>query len=271
MTTLEKLGFVREDKQKEGLLAMSMPELIENFVLPQCLCLPRSGRRYPRIDGSFMALMARHGKDFLEADYEHGSVLLELAMQRITKNPELPAIDYRGILPAEYQPYSAASVNPNGYNYCPDEPGLWGAESVHFIVEMLPTCLGLGEPKYADHARLILFQILTKVTEHFFGMGVKYLGMGADELWKSALQMLNEAGLEDDFIDYCLKSKAGWRIGLKVFQNWDYPAGSLRRLVDGIDLDKEVYYKGFKRRLLKLFGLYNKMTRKRILEELIRA
>ena len=126
VATMEELGFVRNENEKERLLGWSVPEVMENFVFPRCLCLPRSGRRYPRIDGSFMELMARHGKDFLTADYELGSVLLELAMQRITKHPDLPAIEYYKILPEKWRAYSAASSNPEGMNGCPDEPGLWG-------------------------------------------------------------------------------------------------------------------------------------------------
>lgn len=268
--TLDELGFVRKETQKAELLAMSVPQLMEDFVLPCCLSLPRTGRRYPRIDGSFMELVTRHGKDFLEADYRLGNVLLELAMQRITRHPDLPAIDYKGNLPEKYKPYSAASINPNGCNGCPDEPGLWGKEEVHFIVEMLPLCLKSGERMYADHAKLILFQILTKITDGFFGMGEMYENMLAKDVWKAAYQMLTDGHYEADFVDYCVAQNGGWRIGFEVFKNWAWKTSPelLNYLLSKIDLDRETYFKGIKRDVLKFFRAYDKMTRECIVKEL---
>lgn len=272
--TLEELYFVRNENERMRLLGMSVPQLMEEFVFPNCLCLPRSGIRYPRIDGRFMELMARHGKDFLAVDYELGSILLECAMQRLSRHPELPAIDYKGNLPEKWRAYSAGSVNPDGINGCPDEPGLWGSEEVHFIVEMLPVCLNdLREPKHAEHAKLLLFQILTKLTDGFFGMGEKYCDMKAKDVWQAAYQMLLKMHLEVDFVDYCVANKDGWRIGFKVFQNWAWESSSelVDYLLDEINLEREVYYEGPKRQLFKFFGVYEKETRRRIQKELASA
>ncbi len=269
INTLEELGFVRKEEEKQQLLAMTVPQLMKDYILPQCLCLPRSGVRYPRIDGCFMRLMAKHGQDFLSADYELGSVLLELAMQRITKHPELPAIDYYGILPDAYKPYSAASCNPNGYNGCPDEPGLWGDGEVEFLMERLPTCLALGDARYAEHAKTILFQLLTKLDgknegdSHWFGMRCEKTER---ELWQAAAHMAIKAGLSRVIIDLCVNK--GWRCGKQFFAFPWFLGEDEFYLLDQIDLNKEEYFRGLKRGILKLFGLYNKKTREKIMEEI---
>ncbi|MBO5284241.1 MAG: hypothetical protein J6B00_00010, partial [Alphaproteobacteria bacterium] len=233
-----------------------------------CLCLPRSGRRYPRIDDSFMALMVRHGKDFLAADYELGSVLLELAMQRITRHPELPAIDYKGNLPEKWRAYSAGSLNPDGINGCPDEPGLWGSEEVRFIVEMLPVCLTLSEQKYAEHARLILFQLISRLDADFMWLDEKYCYLSQKEVWKKACDMVFETGLVKPMLNRFAESKAGWRSGMSFYRCDGFSINDEDYLLSKIDLEKEVYYTGAARWILKLFGLYEKKTRKRILEEI---
>ncbi len=269
INTLEELGFVRNEEQMAELRMMSIQQLMKDFVLPQCLCLPRAGVRYPRISGSFMRLMTKHGRDFLAADYELGSILLECAMQRITRHPDLPAIDYRGNLPEAYKMFSAGSSNPRGYNHCPDEPGLWGSAEVHFLLEMLPVCLELHNSTYAGHAKLILFQMVSMLAENgeFSWLGdVRHCDVCREDVWKVAVDMLYQANLVRAFVDYCVAK--GWRSGKKLFSLPQFYGQDLEYLFSKIDLDKETYYRGGKRGLLKLCGLYNKMTRKRILEEI---
>lgn len=268
INTLEELGFVRNEEQKAELAAMTTAQLMKDFVFPYCLGLPRSNYRYPRISGSFMKLMTAHGRDFLNADYELGSVLLELAMQRITRHPSLPAIDYRGMLPDVYKPYAASSVNPNGYNGCPDEPGLWGSEEVHFLLEMLPVCFTLRNKAFADHAKLILFQMVSMLANNGRFMWLKgcYCDVREEDAWKAAVSMLYDAGLVQAFIDYCVEK--GWRVGKKLFRLPQFGGPDEEYLLGKIDLDKENYYRGSKRGLLKFFGLYDKFTRKKIAEEI---
>lgn len=265
--TLEDLYLLYDEKKKSELLSMSVFQIMKNFVLPNCLCLPRSGIRYPRIDGRFMELMTRHGKDFLEADYELGNVLLECAMQRISKHPALPAIDYQGNLPEGYKSYSAASINCDGHNNCPDEPGLWGFTEVHFIVKMLPTCLKLYNPTLAKHAKLILFQILTLLPNRLTWRDEIFCNFTKEETWNAGLKMLHiTPDLEYEFVDYCVCND--WRLAVPIVLRGEFSPETIDYLLSKIDLDKETYYTGFKRRVLKFVGLYNKMTRKRIIEVL---
>lgn len=266
VATMGELGFVRNEEQKAELLAMSVPQLMEEFIFPRCLCLPRSGCRYPRIYGRFMELMARRGKDFLEADYGLGSILLECAMQRITRHPDLPAIDYKGNLPEKYKPYSAGSVNPDGICCCPDEPGLWGSEEVHFLLQMLPVCLQLKEPKYAAHAKLILFQMVSLLGQGHLSWLSRYCDVSEEDAWKAAVDMLFEENLVQEFVDYCVSK--GWRVGLKLFRSRRFYGQDEEYLLNKIDLKQETYYKGFKRKALAGLGLYNQKTRKCILNEL---
>lgn len=268
VNTLEELGFVRNEEKMAELAAMSTAQLMKDFVFPQCLCLPRSGDRYPRISGRFMRLMTAHGRDFLAADYGLGSILLECAMQRITRHPSLPAIDYRAMLPDEYKPYAASSVNPNGINGCPDEPGLWGSAEVHFLLEMLPVCLDLRNSTYAGHAKLILFQMVSMLANNgrFMWLNGCYCDVREEDAWKAAVDMLYEANLVQAFVDYCVAE--GWRVGKELFCQPYFYGQDEEYLLNRIDLDKEVYYRGGKRRFLKLFGLYDKFTRKKIAEEI---
>lgn len=266
---LDELGFVREE-QKSMLLAMSVPELMEEFVFPRCLCLPRSGVRYPRINGRFMELMTWCGEDFLAADYKLGSILLECAMQRISRHPSLPAIDYVGNLPKEYREYSAASMNPEGINGCPDEPGLWGSEEIHFLLFMLPVCLKLKEPKYADHAKLIVFQMVSLLGSGNF-LWLKdtgYCNVNEEDAWLKAAVILCEAGLEREFVDYCVGK--GWRVGVKFFRESFFRGDHEEYLLSKIDLKQENYYQGFKRKALMWLGLYDRKTRECILKNDLR-
>lgn len=271
LVTMEKLGFIRNEEKMAELRAMSTQQLMKDFVLPQCLCLPRSGNRYPRISGSFMRLMTAHGLDFLNADYELGSVLLECAMQRITKHPDLPAIDYRGNLPEEFKPYAASSVNPNGYNGCPDEPGLWGSAEVHFLLEMLPVCLELRNPVYAAHAKLILFQIVRKLNLERYSSFAwisdkRHCDLSEEEVWKPALDMLFAYNLVQEFVDYSVANN--WRADLRVYKSPRFYGQDEMYLLNKIDLNDEVYYCGGVRFFLKVCGLYKKMTRRCILKEI---
>lgn len=267
VNTLAEIGFVRKSEERRELIAMNISQLIKEYILPRCLCLPRSGERYPRISGRFMKLMAKHGKDFLEEDYELGSILLELAMQRITKHPELPAMDYLGILPDAYKPYSAASVNFDGYNGCPDEPGLWGDAEVAFLMEQLPTCLALRDMPFALHAQTILWQLLTKLNGRD-ALSSSMLSMNCkrteDELWLAAVDITTKANLTQDMIDRCVS--AGWRCGKRFFVT--LRNAQLNYLLGKIDFDKEVYYTGFKRFLLKGIVEYNRRTEAKIREEI---
>lgn len=256
----------------DELRALSVRQLMRQHVLKRCLCLPRSGYRYPRISGRFMKLMAKHGKDFLMADYELGSVLLELAMQRISRHPYLPAIDYKGILPDEYKQYSAASINPDGINGCPDEPGLWGYEELLFLKEMLPTCLELQNEAYRNHAVTILFQLLFMFSSRASSLGVclDEQIMDEEKLRAGFVTMAENAGLIKEMIERCFK--ADWRRGIDFYMKLSasYTADVLAAvdLLTQEDLDNEIYYIGQGRWFLKFFGIYNQMTKKKIREEL---
>ncbi len=268
--TLEALGFVREPALKAELSAKTLPQLMKDFILPRCLCLPRSGVRYPRIASEFMALMAKHGQDFLAADYELGSVLLECAMQRITRHPDLPAIDYKGNLPAPYKAYAASAINPDGMNGCPDEPGLWGTEAIDFLLSQLPACLALRDAKFSGHAWTILFQLVTMLGKgEFLWMNGCYCPYSEDSVLKSAVQMCAKCGFNQKMVD-CCTSSGDWRSGLALFGSSWFSVEDELYLLSKIDLDRETYYKGFKRAMLKLFRKYDKLTKQKISEELCR-
>lgn len=268
INTLENKGFVRAGEH--NLARMTMREMMKDFIFPHCLGLPRSNVRYPRISGEFMELMALHGEDFLKVDYELGSILLECAMQRLSRHPDLPWIDYQGNLPEEYKPYSAASINPDGINGCPDEPGLWGDEEVRFIVNMLPICLRLRDSKFRAHAELILFQLLAKLQDGTrfcpFGRCQDYLSV--EELWTKAEEMFYQAdpSVLRHVLDYFIDTN--WRDGMKLYQKSRFVGYPEDYLLGHIDLEKETYYTGWKRKLLKVLDLYTQYTRQRIVEEI---
>lgn len=275
----EDLYLVTGEEQIAELQMMDMSRLMKEVVFPKVLCLPRAGLRYPRIDGRFMEVMTKCGRDFLEADFKLGAILLECAMQRLTCNPNLPAINYQAMLPIGYQQYSARSINPNGINGCPDEPGLWGAEELRFVMEMLPVCLELDKKcpqgsafygyatQYAEHARTLLFQTLTKGVKNLIPYHSSIKDMpSCDEVWNSAADMLVKAKLVPEFIDYCVDKK--WRCGMKFFSSSWASAQDLDLLLSKIDLDKEIFYLGFKRQCMKVCGLYEKKTREKVLEEI---
>lgn len=258
VNTLENLGYVRNDALKAELEAKSTRRLILDFILPCVVVEGGQDTRGWRLSSGFMHLMTVHAADFLKEDTELGELLFELALQRIQRHPRLKSIDYIDILPAEYKKYSAAW----------DQPGLWGKDEWKFMQLHLPMGLSLQNKRYSAHCRQLILEILSAAypsDDSWFGRGSEEAD---DVVYKwvicQARQFCTPQAIAEDLLR---RAQGMWRLDKEVyaqfaaFLDWD-------KFLDGVDLERETYYRGISRRVLKLFGCYNKATKKRIRREI---
>ncbi len=266
VNTLCELGYVRNDELKAELSQKSTRDLITDFILPRVVEVGGQDTRGWRLSPSFMELMTRHAQDFISADNELGNLLFELAMQRIQRHPNLKAIDYIGILPKEYQKYSAAW----------DQPGLWGDEEWEFIKLRLLDGLKLSNQKYREHCKALLLQIAKEVLPMispchcgWFGLGMK-ANVSNETLSNWTVKAVGALEMPE-VIAYLLKEEK-WRSYKKFLSKcvWEYDV-DWDVLFAHIDLDKEKYYRGISRWGLKACGLYDKKTKECIKKEILCA
>lgn len=261
VNTLCQFGYVRDEQLKTELSTKSMHQLILDYILPFVVEVGGQDTRGWRLSPRFMKLMTKHAQDFIREDRELGEMLFELALQRIQRHPELKAIDYRGILPEVYKKYSAAY----------DQPGLWGDEEWEFMQKRLQDGLYLSNKAYRTHCEELILDILAKIApgeNDWYGMKTVVPNGALYELIVK-LATLNNSPSE---VALCLlhKAKGYWRRNKQFYAQFaselDWEEFFLK-----IDLDEEQYYRGFSRFMLKLFGRYDKATKKRVREEICKA
>lgn len=258
LVTLEKMGYLTREQVNE-FEGKSMREFILDFILPRVVEVGGQDTRGWRLSPSFMKLMNEHSQDFIREDRELGEMLFELALQRIQRHPELKSIDYRGILPAEYQKYSAAW----------DQVGLWGEAEWAFMEETLREGLQLSNEAYRTHCRELIMEILSVVhpkdSDSWFGMRTE---VPAGKLYRWAVtRALLSAEPAEVAEELLRRAQGNWRSN-KAFYAQFASKLDWEKFFSRVDLKKEQYYRGFKRGVLKLFGCYNKATKKRICEEI---
>lgn len=261
--TLVDLGYVCKDAEKAKLSTKSTRDLITDYIFPWVVRVGGQDIRGWRLAPQFMELMTRHAPDFIAADEELGNLLFELAMQRLQRHPVLESIDYVGMLPREYQKYSATW----------DQPGLWGDEEWEFMRLRLEDGFKLSNPKYREHCKALVLEIAKDVLpwQNSTGWFSLYTEVSGKELWDWVAELSVREIPIDELVAHLLENKS-WHQYKKFLQKClGETEASWEKFFANIDLDKEQYYRGISRWGLKLFGLYAKKTEKRIKEEILNA
>lgn len=262
INTLEELGYVRNEELKAELSSKTPRQLILDFILPRVVEVGGQDTRGWRLGPSFMRLMTLHAGDFLEGDRELGELLFELALQRIQRQPRLKSIDYIGILPAEYQKYSAAW----------DQPGLWGKEEWNFMRVWFVDGLELKNEAYRKHARNLILEILSEVLPLDGGRCfAEKTGVPDGELYRWAVSTAISHSTPQEVAEELLMRDQGcWRKHIFFIAQFSDKL-DWEKIFSLIDLEKEWYFTGAKRFALKLVGQYDKATKKCIREKIREA
>ncbi|MBP5353389.1 MAG: hypothetical protein J6Y91_06500 [Alphaproteobacteria bacterium] len=241
---------------------MSQQELVDKIILPHLAGIARDNIRYNRITGTYMQFLADWGQTCIELDRTSGELLMEMALQRLSKGAVIHSgVHLINILPDEYKKYTAAY----------DEPGLVGPECWNFIKANLVFCIqNLRTESYRCHAEAILWGLLDHLNpdgstnDGYMWNRPDYVGASEAEAYHWA----EVAAIKCFGVD---------AIAQHFAPKWQQHKDFLRRYDDGInwdnffkkvDLDAEPYSSGLGRFVYKLFGAYDGHVRKAILKEI---
>ncbi|MBR2273281.1 MAG: hypothetical protein IJ864_00375 [Alphaproteobacteria bacterium] len=136
----------------DELKGLRVAQVVDDYILPYAVQIGGQYTRGWRIPSSFMAFMSKWGKYCVSEAPMQGELLMELALQRISKGAVIiPAYSYIASLPAEYQKYTAEY----------DQPGLLGQAEYDFLVKNLAfCCTNLANETWRGHAKMILKGLL---------------------------------------------------------------------------------------------------------------
>jgi len=239
--------------------------LVNDYLLPKALGVGGSEKRFPHISDEFMAFMAEFGQECIIRDKETGELLMELAMQRISCGA-VAANDYDfiGSLPPEYQRYTAVY----------DEPGLMSQACWDFIEKNLRFCIeGLTNEVWRQHAENILWSLLQNIGEDGSLLN--------DYVWNEGLV---KQPLKKVYAWVLTVSKicfSPYAMAVHLAPTWQAHRTYFNYLDDVIRWsDKEVrqafansavgeqYFKAGTIRLLKIFGIYDRVLMAYVLRDI---
>lgn len=270
------------------LQVMSLKDVCENVILPKIARPGGSWNRYSRLSDAYMDLMAEFGSYLYHSlKDEVVDVMFEIGMQRLSKGALLHApVNLLEGLPDRYKMYSCVG----------DEPGIYGKSEHAFLKQNLPILFrGLKSQEQA-HARKIVFGIMEHVDEDGKSdilwddkvAGVSRLELrqmvepyattmcSEKERWEYVLEAKTDAAYR-----WVNKSCAGitpisqltkalsprWRDAKQFFVDyrkvlcWDLMAKY-------VNFESETYYTGKTKKVLKFLGLYEKLTMRKIKQEI---
>jgi hypothetical protein len=270
------------------LQVMSLKEVCENVILPKIARPGGSWNRYSRLSDAYMDLMAEFGSDLYHSlKDEVVNVMFEIGMQRLSKGALLHApVNLLEGLPDRYKMYSCAG----------DEPGIYCRSCHNFFKSNLSILFRGLNGKEQAHARKIVFGIMEHVDEDG----------NSDILWNDELAGVSRLELRQMVEPYattmcsekerweyvmCAKTDAAyrwvkkscagitpisqltkalsprWRDAKQFFLDysdvlcWDLMAKY-------VNFESERYYTGKTKKILRFFGLYEKLTMRKIKQEI---
>lgn len=229
-------------------------ELVHLFILPRLVVKCGEENRGARIGDDFMRFMTKWGRECIERDRFTGELLMELALQRISKGALLHReVDLWEILPEAYREYTA--------NY--DQPRLMDDVCLAFLKENLAACFDVENVHYIWHAEEILLGMLDNLhedgtTEMIWNEEICTTPVSEIYLWAEELA-IRRFGVQKLAERY---AESYWADGAAFLKkhaaeiDWD---GFFKK----IDLDAEGYrYGAVKRFFLKIFGRYDDVVKK---------
>ncbi len=218
-------------------------DVIQKFVYPKVL-KPWQERENHHISDEFMTLMAKHGKTIYNADNTQGNILLEIALQRISRggvvHKRLP--EQGKTLPIWAHIYSAAK----------DIPAPMSGACFLFLMEQAKYILGNRSPELRNHLITILFGIINNLTEKGEELYANTLDADVNP---ATLYMLAWQIIRTDINQYDIADELGTPAGILKYNSyfrecWDY--------LDRTKLAKQLGIKGwFKERKLKKMIFYD--------------
>ncbi len=196
----------------DQLMKMSFKEVALKVILPEM-----AGNKYfrKRIQPTYMSFMADYGFVCLAEDREIGTILNEIAMQRLSCGAVLheESTAKSSVLPEEFREYASQKYARG----CLPEP--MDAKDYNFILKQMGTCCLL--PQYADHAKALCFGLVQYLTPAGQTLENYMLGIwiGTQEgirLYKLAHDLImKHATDEERFLNWAKKEQ--WQRHLHYF------------------------------------------------------
>lgn len=241
--------------------------LVNDYLLPKCLGVGGSEKRFPHISDEFMSFMAEFGHECIVRDKETGELLMELAMQRISCGAiAVNDYDFIGSLPLEYQRYTAAY----------DEPALMSQACWDFIEKNIQFCIeGLTKETWRQHAENILWSLLQNIGEDgsLLNDYVWNEGLINKSLTEVYSWVMHVAQVSFTPYDLVIHLAPTWKKHLRCFKNADgvieWTDKSVRQAFAESTVGEQ-YFKFGTIRLLKIFGVYDRVLIAYILRDLRR-
>lgn len=230
--------------------------IVKDFILQKVLFVGGEMRRQ-RISDEFMLFMAEWGQECIARDAETGTILMEIALQRISKGAA-PHADYDllNALPLDYQWYCAVN----------DEPGEMTAACWEFLRKNLSYCLeDLQNETWQRHAELITLGLLCVLNEDGstndgYRWNEQAIGTSAKDAYDV---LLNIASIMLSFYEIVPTLAPTWRKKRRYFKmaetvvDWSSPEISSAFKNDAaVDKQGNPYFNRRSKFFLKLFGLY---------------
>lgn len=139
-------------KSETQLTALPHKQLIEEVVLPYIVLPCGQNTRGWRIGDDFMEFMADFGQYCYTQDPDSGAILLEIALQRLSKGAVLHEESSFDVLPPRYSKYSAKY----------DQPGLMSEACWKFLQAQADTCF-CCDSMTREHIKKIIFGLLDHI------------------------------------------------------------------------------------------------------------
>lgn len=260
-----------EELKINGLYEFEAQErLVDDFILPKALGVGGSEKRFPHISDEFMSFMAEFGQECITRDRRTGEVLMELAMQRISCGAiATEEYDFIGSLPPEYQRYTAVY----------DEAALMSQACWDFIERNIQFCVeGLENKTWRKHAISILWSLVENINEN---------GTTASHyVWNEGLVATPLKGVFSWAMYLAGREFNPYEVACHLAHSWRGKKNYFREhLVDVINMtSKEVrkafedvppvgiygnrYFKVGTERLLKIFGIYERVLLAYVLKDI---
>lgn len=273
VNALAKLCRVQvEDLPIEGLYEIpAQKRLVHDFILNQAVYVGGSEERFPHISDEFMAFMAEFGQECVTRDQETGEVLMELALQRISCGAVVTEeYNFIDALPQRYQPFTAVY----------DEPALMSQACWDFIEQNIQFCVdSLSNPTWRRHAESILWSLVENINEdgttnNNFIWNEGLVNKSLKEVYEWSL---STAGI--CFSPYAMAVHLApyWHGHLQYFRERldgviEWTSKDVRKAFAETEnltgLDGKPYFKYGTSRLLKIFGIYDRVLLAYILRDL---
>jgi len=225
--------------------------IVENFILNRALLSGGTS-----ISDDFMLFMSEWGQNCVNRHLETGELLMEIAMQRISKGavPHAP-YDLKNALPEQYRQYSAAD----------DEDREMSSACWCFIRNNINYCLKLQNQTWRKHAQLILLGLIQHLNEDGstndgYQWDEQRIGVSVKDAYSLVMRV---CGVMLSFMVVVEVLAPHWRQNRRYFKFMedviDWSDKSVRQFFahdEGVDRDGYPYFSKKTKFFLKIFGLY---------------